>query len=245
MAWRLAQTGKRILLLERGDYLPRERENWDSQAVFVEARYQARETWYSSDGRQLPPGPALLRRRQQQGLWRRAVAAARAGFRRGPASGRHLAGLAARLRRVRALLPGRRGALPRARRCAARIRPSRRRRKPYAFPPITPRAAHPGSCSTAEARGPSSLPPAGRRAARRAGRPGAAALAPASAATPSTAIPASINGKADAQIICVDPALRAHPNLTLLTDAYVERLTTDPSGTRRHRRRGRRAMAQR
>ena len=29
MAWRLAKTGKRILLLERGDYLPRERENWD------------------------------------------------------------------------------------------------------------------------------------------------------------------------------------------------------------------------
>jgi len=38
MAWRLAQTGKRILLLERGDYLPRERENWDSQAVFTDAR---------------------------------------------------------------------------------------------------------------------------------------------------------------------------------------------------------------
>ena len=36
MAWRLAQTGKRILLLERGDYLPRERENWDTQAVFME-----------------------------------------------------------------------------------------------------------------------------------------------------------------------------------------------------------------
>ena len=46
MAWRLAKTGKRILLLERGDYLPRERENWDTKAVFVDARYQAKETWY-------------------------------------------------------------------------------------------------------------------------------------------------------------------------------------------------------
>ncbi len=48
MAWRLAQTGKRVLLLERGDYLPRERENWDTQAVFVDARYQAPETWYGA-----------------------------------------------------------------------------------------------------------------------------------------------------------------------------------------------------
>ena len=30
MAWKLAQTGKRILLLERGDYLRRGREHWDS-----------------------------------------------------------------------------------------------------------------------------------------------------------------------------------------------------------------------
>jgi choline dehydrogenase-like flavoprotein len=40
LAHRLAPSGKRILLLERGDFLPRERENWDSTAVFVDARYQ-------------------------------------------------------------------------------------------------------------------------------------------------------------------------------------------------------------
>ena len=56
MAWRLAQTGKRILLLERGDYLPRERENWDSTAVFIDARYQAKETWYGIDGKSFHPG---------------------------------------------------------------------------------------------------------------------------------------------------------------------------------------------
>ena len=56
MALRLARTGKRILLLERGTYLPRERENWDSKAVFVDARYQADETWYCSDGRTFRPG---------------------------------------------------------------------------------------------------------------------------------------------------------------------------------------------
>src|SRR4029077_5500750 len=41
--------------------------------------------------------------------------------------------------------------------------------------------------------------------------------------------PCLVNGKADAQIICVDPALR-NPNLTLLTNAYVERLETSSSG---------------
>ena len=56
MAWRLAQTGKRVLLLERGDYLPRERENWDTKAVFVDARYQALETWYGADGKTFHPG---------------------------------------------------------------------------------------------------------------------------------------------------------------------------------------------
>jgi choline dehydrogenase-like flavoprotein len=42
--------------------------------------------------------------------------------------------------------------------------------------------------------------------------------------------PCAINAKADAQVICIDPALAAHPNFTLLTGAYAETLTTDSSG---------------
>ena len=56
LAQRLAATGKRILLMERGDYLPRSQKNWDSQTVFVDGAYQAPETWYSSDGDQFHPG---------------------------------------------------------------------------------------------------------------------------------------------------------------------------------------------
>ena len=52
----LAPTGKRILVLERGEYLPREQANWDSRAVFVDGRYQSRETWYGADGRSFQPG---------------------------------------------------------------------------------------------------------------------------------------------------------------------------------------------
>jgi choline dehydrogenase-like flavoprotein len=54
-AARVAETGKRVLLLERGDYLPRERENWDSRAVFGEARYTADETFYDSHDRPFRP----------------------------------------------------------------------------------------------------------------------------------------------------------------------------------------------
>jgi choline dehydrogenase-like flavoprotein len=42
--------------------------------------------------------------------------------------------------------------------------------------------------------------------------------------------PCLLNGKADAQVMCVDPALKAHTNLTLLTGAYVSKLQTDESG---------------
>jgi len=51
----LAPTGKRILLLERGDYVRRERENWDSRSVNVEGRYQTKEVWKDSRGGDLHP----------------------------------------------------------------------------------------------------------------------------------------------------------------------------------------------
>jgi choline dehydrogenase-like flavoprotein len=52
---RLAPSGNRILLLERGDWLPREPQNWLAQDVFVEGRYQSKDTWYDADGRGFAP----------------------------------------------------------------------------------------------------------------------------------------------------------------------------------------------
>jgi choline dehydrogenase-like flavoprotein len=43
VAYRLADTGKNVLLLERGGYLRRERDNWESTAVFVTGKYRAPE----------------------------------------------------------------------------------------------------------------------------------------------------------------------------------------------------------
>jgi choline dehydrogenase-like flavoprotein len=51
----LAPSGKRILLLERGDWLPREAQNWSARDVFVENRYVSPDTWYDGDGRPFQP----------------------------------------------------------------------------------------------------------------------------------------------------------------------------------------------
>ncbi|MDN5766450.1 MAG: GMC family oxidoreductase [Humibacillus sp.] len=55
LAHRLAPTGKRVLILERGDWLPREPENWDATAVFVDNRYVSADTWYDKDGKSFQP----------------------------------------------------------------------------------------------------------------------------------------------------------------------------------------------
>ena len=55
LAYRLASSGKRILLLERGEYVPREPENWSTRAVNVEGRYATKETWRDKSGKELHP----------------------------------------------------------------------------------------------------------------------------------------------------------------------------------------------
>jgi choline dehydrogenase-like flavoprotein len=51
----LAPSGKRILILERGDWLPREPQNWDARAVFVENRYVSPDTWFDVEDRPFQP----------------------------------------------------------------------------------------------------------------------------------------------------------------------------------------------
>jgi len=51
----LAPSGKRILLLERGDWLPREPSNWLAQDVFVDNRYVSEDTWYDPKGKAFQP----------------------------------------------------------------------------------------------------------------------------------------------------------------------------------------------
>jgi choline dehydrogenase-like flavoprotein len=56
LALKLADSGKKILIVERGDYLPREKENWDPTEVFVTNRYVAPDKWHDRDGKEFQPG---------------------------------------------------------------------------------------------------------------------------------------------------------------------------------------------
>jgi choline dehydrogenase-like flavoprotein len=51
----LAPSGKRVLLLERGDWLPREPQNWQAHDVFVDNRYVSADTWYDEHGKAFQP----------------------------------------------------------------------------------------------------------------------------------------------------------------------------------------------
>ena len=55
LAHALAGSGKRILLLERGQFLPREMDNWDPGPVFVDGKYISKDTWYDRDGGAFQP----------------------------------------------------------------------------------------------------------------------------------------------------------------------------------------------
>jgi len=230
MAWRLARTGKRVLLLERGGYLPRERENWDAQAVFVDARYQAEETWYGSDGKSFHPGlhyfvggnskvygAVLLRLRDRDFREIRHPDGISPGWPVGYDAFEPYYQAAEELYHVHGL----RGEDPTEPPCS----------KPYAYPPLAhePRIQQLFDGLKSEGHHPFHLP-VGILLDEKDGR-----ALPHSACIRCDAFdgyPCPTNGKADSQIICVDPALRSHPNLALLTGAYVDKLVTDASGTR-------------
>lgn len=55
LARKLAPSGKKILILERGDFVKREPDNWNSRAVNVDGKYNTKEVWYDSDGKPLHP----------------------------------------------------------------------------------------------------------------------------------------------------------------------------------------------
>jgi choline dehydrogenase-like flavoprotein len=55
LARQLAPTGLKILLLERGPFLPREPENWLATDVFVDNRYVSTDTWYDAKGNSFQP----------------------------------------------------------------------------------------------------------------------------------------------------------------------------------------------
>lgn len=55
IAQRLASSGKKILVLERGGFIPKEKENWDPHEVVTLGRYRPKEDWFDKDMKPFKP----------------------------------------------------------------------------------------------------------------------------------------------------------------------------------------------
>jgi choline dehydrogenase-like flavoprotein len=55
LTYALAPTGKKILLLERGGWYPREKENWSSVSVWGDLRYRNAGHWVDQNGKEFNP----------------------------------------------------------------------------------------------------------------------------------------------------------------------------------------------
>lgn len=227
---RLAPTGKRILLIERGDYLPRSPANWDSQTVFVDGAYQAKETWYGKDGQTFHPGlhyyvggnskvygAALFRLRERDFDEVRHADGVSPGWPLKYEAFEPYYAEAEKLFHVH----GRRGEDPNEPPSGG----------PFPYPPVShePRIQALNDSLKQGGLHPFHLP-LGVLMDEKDGK-----VTPTSICIRCDAFdgfPCLLNGKADAQVMCVDPALKANPNLTLLTGAYVSKLQTDGTGRR-------------
>jgi choline dehydrogenase-like flavoprotein len=226
LAYRLAPSGKRILLLERGDYVPREADNWNPRPVNVEGKYQTKELWQDKDGKPLHPhtnyyvggntkfyGAALFRLRQEDfGEIRHHGGISPAW----PISYDELEPYYTEAEQIYQV-HGARGEDPTEPRAA----------QGYPHPAVSHEARIQGLADHFTAHGlrPFHVPlgvmlnessPRRSKCIRCATCDG---------------FPCLVQAKSDAQVCCVDPALD-YANVTLVTGAYVSRLETDASGRR-------------
>ena len=56
LARHLAPSGLKLLVLERGDWLPQEPQNWDATEVFQKNRYVSKDLWLDKHGKGFQPG---------------------------------------------------------------------------------------------------------------------------------------------------------------------------------------------
>ena len=224
LAHRLAPTGKKILILERGDFIPREKENWSSKAVFEKQRYTADEPWLDRHGKEFIPGihygvggntkfygAALLRLRERDfGELQHAGGTS-------PAWDLSYQDLAPHYLAAERLycVHGQRGADP--------TEPPED--APYPLPPIPnePRIQELFENFQGDGLHPFPLP-LGVRPPEDTGQP-------AVVLDRFDGYPDPTLTKADAHSCCILPALK-HPNVTLVTNCFVDRLETGTNGKR-------------
>jgi choline dehydrogenase-like flavoprotein len=223
LAYALAATGKRILVLERGGFLPREKENWDPTAVVHHARYQTRETWLDRSGTPFTPhnhywvggntkmyGAILFRlRREDFGEIKH-----QGGM--SPAWPLAYEDMAPWYTKAEALysVHGQRG-----------VDPTDPPGDPYRHPPVAHEPRIQRVVDRIAGLGLHPFPlPVGIRLDER--QPQKSACIKCDTCD---GFPCLVGAKADAHTTCVVPALQ-HPNVTLVTGAHVTRLVTDATG---------------
>ena len=224
LAYTLAPLGKKVLLLERGDYVPRELDNWSPRAVNVHGKYQTKEIWKDENGKPLHPhinycvggntkfyGAALFRlRREDFGKVTHAGGVSPAW----PISYDELEPFylqAEQLYQVH----GARGADPTEPPASG----------PYPYPPIShePRMQQLNEDFVRLGLKPFHVP-LGIQLTESNSRTSKCIRC-----QTCDGFPCLVHAKSDSQVICVDSALK-HPGVTLLTNSYVERLETTSSG---------------
>jgi choline dehydrogenase-like flavoprotein len=225
LARHLAPSGKRILLLERGGWLPREPANWLAQDVFVDSTYISPDTWYDSKGRAFQPqvhyfvggatklyGAALYRLRPQDFGELRHHDGISPAWPIGYDELEPYYTLAERHYEVH----GARGEDPTEGPASA----------PYPFPAVShePRIQQLHDDLAAEGYHPFHAP-CGIRL-NEANMPYSACVR----CQNCDGFPCAVHGKSDAEVLGVRPALE-HPNVTLLTDARARTLETNEAGT--------------
>lgn len=221
---KLAHSGKRILVLERGGFLPREAQNWDAKSVFLEGRYKNAEEWLDAAGKPFTPGThyyvggntkvygaALFRMRERD--FHRVVHHDGVS----PAWPIEYGDLEPYYTEAEALyrVRGQRGEDPSEPRAS----------KPYPFARVEhePRIQRLHDDLAAEGLHPFHVPLGIQY------DPARTALEPCIRCATCDGFPCLVDAKADADTLCVRPAAR-RANVTLLTDARVDRLLTDGSG---------------
>ena len=224
LAYKLAPSGKRVLIVERGPYVPREKENWDSHAVNVEARYHIKEPWFDKDGKEFHAGAhyfvggntkfygaALIRLRKQDfGEVRHKGGISPAW----PVSYDDMEPYYTQAEHLYQV-HGARGIDPTEPPCSA----------PYEHPPLShePRIQQLVDDMTRLGQKPYPMPVGIMRDEKN------PQWSKCIRCNTCDGYPCLMYAKADAQVVCVDPALQ-HPNVSLITDAYVARLETSASG---------------
>lgn len=224
LAWRLAPSGRKILLIERGTWIPREKQNWDSHAVVVEGRYNCGETWRDAHGTAFEPGThyavggntkfygaALIRMRESDfGQVDHAGGVS-------PAWPIRYSDLEPYYTRAEYLyhVHGERGADPTEPPSSA----------PYRYPAVSsePRIAEIREGMQKQGLRPFPMP-VGIMLDESNPRSSACIRC-----NTCDGFPCLVGAKADAQVVCVDPALQ-HGNVSLLDCATVLRLETSASG---------------